>query len=90
MIDIVESVSSDHFLIEVLTGVVEPLEILALNLERECFVLLDGPVLDLIKLIQLSLENVKVTTFLSVEVNVHILIFFKCVHNFIELRLAQE
>lgn len=90
MVQILESISSDHFLVEVLAGVVEPLKIFAFNLERECLVLLDRPVLDLIKLIQLSLENVKVTTFLSIEVNIHILIFFECVHDFIELWLAQE
>ena len=52
--------------------------------------LFDRPVLDFIELIQLSLENVKVTTFLRVEVNIHILIFFECVHDFIELWLTQE
>ena len=52
--------------------------------------LLDVPVLDLIQLIQLPLENVKVTAFLRIQVNIHILIFFERIYDFIELRLTQE
>ena len=90
MVEIVESIGPDHFFVEVLAGVVKPLEILTLNLERESLMLLYRPVLDLIELIKLPLKHVKVATFLSIEVNVHILVFFECVDNFIELWLAQE
>lgn len=90
MVEIFESVGSDDFLIKVLVGVVEPLEIFTLNLEREGFVLLNRPVLDLIQLIQLPLKNVVVAALLSVQIDIHLLIFFECVNNFVELWLAQE
>lgn len=87
---IIQSIDSHHFFCEVLVCVEKPFQILSFNLEGESFVLFDGSMLDLIELIELLLEYVKVTALLCVKINVELLILLERVDYFVELRLIKE
>jgi len=51
-------------------------------------VLLNRSVLDLVELIQLSLEHVEVTALLGIQVDGHFLELFESINYLVELRLA--
>ena len=88
--DILQGIHSHHFFAKVLVGIVEPFEILTLNNERESIVLLDGPVLDFVELVKLSLKHIEIPSLLGVKINVHFLIALKGVHDFVKLWLVEE
>lgn len=52
--------------------------------------LLHRSVLDFIKLVKLSLENIEVAALLGIKINIELLVFLKGVDNFVELWLVQE
>lgn len=79
-----------HFLNKILIGIIHPFKVLTFNLEGESIVLFNGPVLDFIELIKLSLENIEVTTLLCIKINILILISLKSINYFVELGLGQE
>ena len=71
---------------EILISIVEPFEVLTLDLEWESFMFLQIPILNFIELIQLPLEYVELSTFFSIQIQ-ELLILLQSVDNFIELRL---
>jgi len=63
---------------------------LSLHFERESLVLIHRSVLDFVESVQLALENNKVTSFLSVEVNSSLLELLKSVDDLKEVLVLQE
>ncbi len=52
--------------------------------------LLHAPVLDLVKVVQVPLENNEVSSFISVHVNLLFLVLLQGVHHFVEVARLQE
>ena len=69
---------------------VKPAEILALELAREKLVLIDGAVLDLVHLVQLSLELDKLLAALRLSVDNTLLVLLQGVHHLQEVTLLEE
>jgi len=89
-LEIFDGACTVHFLGEILIGVVEPFQVLSLDLEGESFMLLDRSVLDFIKLIELSLENNEVTTSLRIKINNLLLELFESIYDLKEILVCEE
>lgn len=90
LLEIFDGACTVHFLGEVLIGVVEPFQVLSLDLEGKSFMLLHRSVLDFIKLVELSLENDEVTTSLSIKINNLLLEFFEGIYDLKEILVGEE
>ena len=73
-------ICSIQFLAEIFPGVVDPLKVLSFDFKRVSFMLIDRSVLDLVQLIELSLEDHEVTSWLGVKVNNIVLELFKSIN----------
>jgi len=79
-----------QLLAKVFSGIVNPLQILPLNFKGVGFMLINRSVLDLVKLVELSLEHHEITSRLRVQVHNIALELFQCINNLQEVLMCKE
>lgn len=75
---------------EVLVGFVEPLQVAALNVKRELFVLVDRSMTHLVHLVKLTLEHNEVTAFLGLSVDHTSFELLEGIDDFEEVSVIEE
>ena len=68
-IAIINGILSGKLLNKANISVIKPFEVLSFDVERECIMFFNRPVLDFIDLIKLSFENDEVTALLRIQVD---------------------
>ena len=71
-------------------GIPQPLQVFSFNLERESLVLINGSILNFVKLVKLPLEDHEVSSSLSVKVYNVLLEFLESVNNLKEVLIGQK
>ena len=87
---VVNPILAHELNLELLTRLVEPLEILALEGEAECLVLGGRTVLDFVKLVELALEDDERAALGTLQVDVLILILLERVNHLVEVLILKE
>jgi hypothetical protein len=89
-IAIINGILSRKLLNKANIGIIKPFEVLSFDVERECIMFINRPVLDFIDLIKLSFENNKVSALLRIQVNNLSLKLFKSIYNLKEVTVFKE
>jgi hypothetical protein len=89
-IAIINGILSRKLLNKANIGIIKPFEVLSFDVERECIMFINRPVLDFIDLIKLSFENNKVSALLRIQVNNLSLKLLKSIYNLKEVTVFKE
>ena len=89
-IAIINGILSGKLLNKAKIGIIKPFEVLSFDVERECIMFFNRPVLDFIDLIKLSFENDEVTALLRIQVDNLVLKLLKSIHNLKEVTVSKE
>ena len=89
-IAIINGILSGKLLNKANIGIIKPFEVLSFDVERECIMFFNRPVLDFIDLIKLSFENDEVTALLRIQVDNLVLKLLKSIHNLKEVTVSKE
>ena len=89
-IAIINGILSGKLLNKANIGIIKPFEVLSFDVERECIMFFNRPVLDFIDLIKLSFENDEVTALLRIQVDNLVLKLLKSIHNLKEITVSKE
>ena len=89
-IAIINGILSGKLLNKANISVIKPFEVLSFDVERECIMFFNRPVLDFIDLIKLSFENDEVTALLRIQVDNLVLKLLKSIHNLKEVTVSKE
>ena len=89
-IAIINGILSGKLLNKANISVIKPFEVLSFDVERECIMFFNRPVLDFIDLMKLSFENDEVTALLRIQVDNLVLKLLKSIHNLKEVTVSKE
>ena len=90
VIQILYCICSIQFFAEIFSGIVNPLKILSLNFKGVGLMFINRSVLDLVKLIELTLKDHEITSRLRIQVDNIALELFNGINNFQEVLMSKE